>query len=142
MGGGLHRFHVDGGYAANGILHDDVEHAFAVGDALLGDAAEINGAEDRAVFRIDDSGILRGMAEDVDPLIEVIEEDTVGTRGPYVDLLEERRGFGVEHRDLWMVAGEAVAGLRIDRRTVAADAGDLAHLVERVEIEDGQACGD
>ena len=41
-----------------------------------------------------------------------------------------------------MIAGEAVIGLRIDGSAVAADAGDFAERLQRVEIEDGQARGD
>ncbi len=81
MGHRLHGVDVHGGDAALGVLHDDVEHAFAVADALLGHAAQVDGAEDGAVFRVDHGGVFGGMAEDVDPLIEGIEVDAVGLRG-------------------------------------------------------------
>ena len=38
-----------------------------------------------------------------------------------------------------MVAGEAVAGLRIDRGAIPSDARNLTDRLERVEIEDRQA---
>ena len=122
----LHGVDVDGGDAADRVLHDDVEHALTVADALFGCAAEVDGAEHGAVFGIDDGCVLGGMAEDVDALVEGVEVDAVGPCLADVDALDERHGLGIEHRDLGMIAGEAVIGLWIDGSAVASDAGDFA----------------
>ena len=87
MGDRLHGFGVNCSDAADGVLHDDVEHAFAIANTLLGCAAEIDGAEDGAVFRVDDCGVFGGMAEDVDAFVERIEVDAVGPRAPTSMLL-------------------------------------------------------
>ena len=44
------RLYVDGRNTALRVLHDDVEHAFAVAHALLRFAAQIDRAEHGAVF--------------------------------------------------------------------------------------------
>src|SRR5205823_6784503 len=117
------------------ILHDNVEHAFAVAHTLLRDASEIDCAEHGTVFRIDHRRVFRQVTEHVDPLIEGMEVDAVRAGCAHIDLLGQGQRFGVEHRDLGIIAGEAMAGLRIDGGTIPCDAGNLAGGLQRVEIE-------
>ncbi len=143
MGDGLHGLHVDGGDAADGVLHDDVEHALAIGHALLRHAAEVDGAEHGAVLRIDDRRVFGGMAEDVDALVEGVEVDAVGAG--------RRRRRCVLIRAMVLVSNMETLGWSLvkpwpDLGSTAAPLpptpGDLAGGFEGVEIEDGEARGD
>ena len=133
----LHRLDVDGRNTALRVLHDHVEHAFAVAHALLRHAAQIDGAEHGAVLGVDHRRVLGRVAEDVDSLVERIEVDAVRLCGARIDGLDERHGLGVKHRD-GLAAGEAMARLRVDRGAIASDTGNLAGRFQGVEIEDGQ----
>ncbi len=89
MGDGFHCFDINGGDAADGVLHDDVEHSFPIAYALFGSATEIDGAEDGAVFCVDHCGVFGGMAEDVDSFVEGIEVNAVGASCADIDALDE-----------------------------------------------------
>ncbi len=90
MSSGLHRLDVNGRNAAYRVLHDDIEHALAVRHALLRHAAEVDCADHRSVLRIDDGCVFRRVTEDVDPLVEVIEEDAIRPCGAHVNALDQR----------------------------------------------------
>src|ERR1700693_6217054 len=117
----LHRLYVDSRDAARHVLHDDVEHAFAVAHALLRHAAQIDHAKHGAPFGVDYGRVLCRMTEDVDSFIEAIEVDAVRPCGlGHTDCLDELHSLGIEHRDR-PAAGEPMAGLRVDRGTIASD---------------------
>ena len=137
----LHGLDIDGRNTALRVLHDHVEHAFAVAHALLRHAAQIDRAEHGAVFGVDHRRVLRRVAEHVDPLVEAIEVDAVRLCRARIDGLDERHGLRVKHRD-GLAAGESMARLRVYRGAIASYAGNLADQFERVEIEDRQSCLD
>jgi hypothetical protein len=130
----LHRLYVNDGDAPLRILHDDVEQSFAVGDAFLGNATEIDTTEHHAALGVDDGCILRWMAEHVDTLVEAIEHDPVAQRIRRIDRLDQLLRLGVEHRNR-PAAREAVARFRIDRGALPADPIDFTNGFERVEVE-------
>ena len=74
------------------IFDIDVDVAFSVGDGLFGRAAQVDGAGDGAVFRVDHGGVGSAVAPDIGTLIEGIEEDAVWTAFD-VDFLDRRRAF-------------------------------------------------
>src|SRR6516164_6291457 len=121
----LHRLHINGCDAASGVLHDDIEHPFTVGNSLFRYAAEIDGTEYGAVFGVDHGCILGGMTENVHPVVESIEVNAVGSCGSDIDGFDQFQSFGVKHR-YWFAAGEAVAGLRIDRSAITTNARNLS----------------
>ena len=71
VSGHFHGLRVNGGNAAGGILHDGVELTLAIANGFFGHAAEIDLAENLAIFRINNGGVFGGVAEDVDALVEV-----------------------------------------------------------------------
>ena len=81
----LHRLDVDGRNTALRVLHDDVEHAFAVAHALLRHAAQIDRAEHGAVFGVDHRRVLGRVTKDVDPFVEGIEVDAVRLCGAHIN---------------------------------------------------------
>src|SRR6185437_10871516 len=139
VGGGLHRLHVHDRHAAGTILHHHVEGAFSVGDSFFGRAAEIHRANHVAGLRVNYRGVVGGVAENVNAVIVGVAVNAVRAGVADVNLLDQFQRRGVEHRNLGMAAGEAVAGARADRDAVAAGVGDFADRSQRVEIEDGDA---
>src|ERR1017187_7215264 len=136
----LHRLHVDCGHAADRVLHDDVQHALTVSDPLLRRASQVDGAEYGAILGVYHGRVLGGMAEDVNTPVERVEVDTVWPCRANIDALDQRHRLGVEHRNLGMIAGEAVIRLWINRSALAANSGDFTERLQRVEVEDGQTC--
>ena len=70
----------------------------AVGGGLFGCAADVDCAEDRAILIVEDGNIRRRVAEDVEVVIVSIVEVAVRI-ALHVDLLENRKGLRIEHRD-------------------------------------------
>src|SRR5215472_13136582 len=138
VGDRLHSLYIYRRHAALRILHDDIKHAFAIGDALLGHTSQIDRTEHGAVLRVDYRSVPGWMAENVDSVVEPIEVDAVRLRGAYVDSFDERHCFCIEHGDLF-TARKSMPGLRIDGSAVSSDAGDLTDEFQRVKIVDRQS---
>src|SRR5207249_10259071 len=75
--GRLHCLDIDDRDASLRVLHDDVEHPFAIRYALFRHAAQIDRAEHRAILGVNHSRIFRRMTEHVDSVIEGVEDNAV-----------------------------------------------------------------
>ncbi len=115
LAGHLERGGVDDG---DGVLvfDVDVKMALAVEYGLLGGAAEVDGAEDGTVMRVEHRNVGRGVREDVDAVRDGVGEIAVGI-ATGVDGLDDLQGLRVEHGDR-LAGGEAVVQRAIDGRTV------------------------
>ncbi len=134
----LHRVRVD--HRDGGLVFNvDIDFAVAVGGSLLGRAANVDGAQDRAVLVVEHGDVRRRVAEDVEAVIVGVVQVAVGIALD-VDLLDHREGLRVEHRHRFR-GRESVARRRVHRSAMRAGAGNVAHLGERVEIEDADVPG-
>ena len=68
----------------------------AIGHGLLRGALQVDGADHRSIHRIDDRVVRGAVAEDVNSLVKVIEEDAIGST-LHVDRLDRSHRLGVPH---------------------------------------------
>src|ERR1700733_9072062 len=74
------------------------------------------------------------MAEDVDTFVKRVEENSIWI-ALHINGLDQRKCFGIEHRD-GLTAREPMSRLRINSRSMRADHRNIANMFERVQIED------
>ena len=134
----LHGVGVDDGDGAL-VFDVDVDLVLAVELALLRRAADVDGGEDGAILVIDDGDVGLGVREVVVAVVHRIVEVAVGIALDR-DGLDDGEGLCVEHGDSPR-RGETVAGYVVDDRAVAAGSGDVADLLESVQIEDADVTG-
>src|SRR5262249_33950087 len=78
----LHCPGVDGRDTSLRVLHNDVEHAFAVSHSLFRHATQIDRAEHGALFGIDHRRVLCRVTENVDSVIEASKRMPSGAASP------------------------------------------------------------
>ena len=103
--------------------------------ACFGRAAQVvDGADDGAVGRVDRSGVRLAVAQNVDAVVERVVEIAVRV-SLHLDGLDGGQRLGVEHHHR-VAAGEPVMGFRRNRRAVHSEGvGNLAHLLQSVQVE-------
>src|SRR5262245_63753112 len=107
----FHRLRIDYRNAARPVLQHLVDRALAVADGLLRRAAEVDVPEHGPVLRVNHQQALGRMASDIDAIVGRIAVDAVRAESlRRCDRLDQLQGLDVEHRGLWMIAGEAVPG--------------------------------
>src|SRR5439155_568740 len=119
--GRLHCLDIDDRDASLRVLHDDVEHPFAIRYALFRHAAQIDPAEHRAILGVNHSRIFRRMTEHVDSVVEGIEDNAVwsGARS-HRDGLDQLHPLGIEH-----LGRSAARGVYTYRSSYAVDLNPL-----------------
>ena len=113
--------------------------ALAVAHGLLRSAVDVDGADNRTVHGVDHGRVGRGVAPDIDALIEGVKTNPIRV-ALHFNILDGGRGLGVEH-DHRVGAREAVSGLGIDRCSMPAIARNLAGRFQRIEIENRDLSG-
>jgi hypothetical protein len=102
----------------------DINMPCAIGDGLLRHAAEVDCAQHRTIHRIDHRCMGSGVAENVDPLVEFVEQN--GVRATlYVNGPDRFQRLRVPHYD-GLAAGETVPGFGIHDDTIRRGIGDFA----------------
>ena len=79
------------------------------------------------------------MAENVNPLIGLVAQNPVWTSF-HIDGLDSGESLGIPHDD-GFTRSEAMMGLGVDRRSVAAGGRNLSNLLERIQIVDRDPAG-